>query len=238
MPKNNEIRKGKKRSIALTTSSGTTTEQTEIWKDITGYEGLYQVSNLGIVKSLDRYRKGKRGAMTFVKGRILSLTKGKHGYIQASLHKDNKQYAPLVHRLVGTAFIPNERNLSCIDHIDSNRANNCVENLRWCTTKENMNFDMVRKNISNVQKTSKKCIHHLKEMHNACRKPVVIVSPNGMVKEYELLTDVEKDGFNRRTVAGCCNSGKPIDKRKFKGYKCYWKENYGVPVKRLSKESK
>lgn len=127
----------------------------EIWKDITGYEGLYQVSNLGRVKSLDRHRKGKRGAMTFVKGRILSLTKGKHGYIQASLHKDNKQYAPLVHRLVGAAFIPNERNLSCIDHIDSNRANNCVENLRWCTTKENMNFDMVRKNISTSRKPVK-----------------------------------------------------------------------------------
>lgn len=89
----------------------------EIWKDIEGYEGLYQVSNFGRVKSLERYRKGKRGALTFCRERILIDRVGKNGYAQICLCKNNIKKLLLVHRLVAKAHVPNDSSLPCVDHI-------------------------------------------------------------------------------------------------------------------------
>lgn len=201
-------------------------EQVEVWKDITGYEGLYQVSNLGRVKSLDKFRIGKRNARTFVKGKMLIKTIAKNGYEAIGLSNNNHYKLWLVHRLVAISFIPNPNEHPCVDHINGDRKDNRCSNLRWCTHKENLNYELARNNISKSQKNNEKCILHRRSIQAACRKPVVIVSPNGTMKEYALLADVEKDGFNRHTVSNCCISGKPIGKRKFKGYKCYWKDNY------------
>lgn len=104
----------------------------EIWKDIEGYEGLYQVSNLGRVKSL-RVKRHKDG--------ILVL--GEHnGYPCVFLHKDKKRIWYNVHRLVALAFIPKIEGKDCIDHIDGNTRNNNVSNLRWCTNQENTTFPL------------------------------------------------------------------------------------------------
>ena len=207
----------------------------EIWKDIKGFERLYQVSSEGRVKSLVRFRKGKHGAPTKCKGIILSLQKGKHGYIQVHLSKDHKGYVPLVHRLVGMAFIPNPNNLPCIDHIDGDRTNNNVDNLRWCTTKENMNYDGVRKSISHMQKTSEACKRHQREIQAKCRKPVVMVTPQGEVKEFDSLTAIEKKyGYGHSNIAACCR-GKA---KTYKKCKFYYKEDYdGLRSKGLAKAS-
>ena len=110
----------------------------EIWKDIPEYEGVYQVSNLGRIRSLDReitYANRKTG---LYKGRIMKLKMSKYGYVVFHFSVDNKKKAISVHRLVAETFIPNPDNKPCVNHIDCNRANNKVSNLEWCTHKENV----------------------------------------------------------------------------------------------------
>ena len=126
----------------------------EIWKDIEGYEGLYQVSNKGRVKSLNRYANNN-GTLQFRPERILKQNIQKAGRSKRCtvvLSKDAKTKAIRVHRLVAEAFIPNPENKPQIDHIDTNMSNNNVENLRWVTAKENMNNPMTRKHHSEVKK--------------------------------------------------------------------------------------
>ena len=99
----------------------------EVWKDIEGYEGLYQVSTLGRVKNSRS-------------GRILKGGKHKAGYHQVILCKNGKVKYYLVHRLVAQAFIPNPQNKPQVNHIDEDKENNYVENLEWVTIKENLNY--------------------------------------------------------------------------------------------------
>ena len=100
----------------------------EEWRDIKGYEGLYQVSNLGRVKSF----KG-------VSERILKIGVDRYGYISINLFKNNKRKLCKVHRLVAEAFIPNQDNKPQVNHIDEVKTNNMVSNLEWVTAKENSN---------------------------------------------------------------------------------------------------
>ena len=109
----------------------------EEWRDIEGYEGLYQVSNLGNVKSLERVVNG--GNAYYVKPeKNLKLNEMKIGYSRVTLTKDAKQDQFYVHRLVAKAFIPNPDGFNEVDHIDADRKNNNVSNLRWVTHFENM----------------------------------------------------------------------------------------------------
>ncbi len=108
----------------------------ELWKDVTGFEGAYQVSNTGRVRSLDRYvSKGTRwGGVTnlFKKGGITSTKLNNHGYVQVHLYKDKKCSMFLIHRLVAMAFVPNQGNYSEVNHIDESKVNNNAANLEWC----------------------------------------------------------------------------------------------------------
>lgn len=103
----------------------------EIWKDIDGYEGRYQASTLGQVRSLDGVSRQGR----FLKGKVLKQSVTKTGYHHLYLHNPGKNYR--VNRLVAQTFIPNPTNLPQVNHIDGNKANNRVDNLEWCTQSEN-----------------------------------------------------------------------------------------------------
>lgn len=103
----------------------------EIWRDIEGYENLYQVSNLGRVKSLNYNHTGKE--------KIMKAKKDK-GYLRVQLYKDGKPKFYSVHRLVATSFLPNPNNLSQVNHIDEDKSNNIVDNLEWCSAKYNSNY--------------------------------------------------------------------------------------------------
>lgn len=120
----------------------------EKWRDITGYEGYFQVSSKGNVRSLDRVIIASNGMSRHIKGRKLSTTKDRNGYVNIGLNRDNKSIGKLVHRLVADAFIPNKYNLPQVNHIDHNRENNNVSNLEWCTAKENA-IDRVIFNMDN-----------------------------------------------------------------------------------------
>lgn len=122
----------------------------EIFKDIEGYEGLYQISNFGNVKSL-RFGKEK-----ILKERTIN------GYLAVNLHKDGKKKSYLVHRLVASAFLPNPNNLLQVNHIDEVKTNNRVDNLEWCSAKYNVNYGLrmqrfIESNTNNP-KISKKVI--------------------------------------------------------------------------------
>jgi hypothetical protein len=103
----------------------------EIWKDIEGYEGLYQISSLGRVKSL-KDRWGKE--------RIRKLKTGTNGYHFINLSKTGKVEVFMVHRLVAKAFIPNPDNKPEVNHKDGSKQNNCVTNLEWATRSENEKY--------------------------------------------------------------------------------------------------
>lgn len=112
----------------------------EVWKDISGYEGLYQVSNFGNVKSLDRivHRKTKPDYM--LKGKILKSIDNGRGYKMVCFCKNGIVKKEYVHRIVAKAFIPNSNDLPEINHRDENTSNNHADNLEWCDRKSNMNY--------------------------------------------------------------------------------------------------
>ena len=111
----------------------------EVWNDIKGYEGLYQVSDMGRVKSLERTITKKNGRNQSIQERILKPQKGL-GYLRVALCKGSgKGKLFFVHRLVCEAFHENTENKPCVNHIDENKINNVASNLEWCTYKENLN---------------------------------------------------------------------------------------------------
>ena len=103
----------------------------EIWRDIKDYEGLYQVSNLGRVRSLERVVIFKDGRSKVVKEKIVKPRQTKHKYLQVCLYKNGKGLNHYIHRLVAEAFIPNPHNHPTVDHKNRIRTDNRVENLRW-----------------------------------------------------------------------------------------------------------
>ena len=105
----------------------------EIWKEIEGYEGLYEVSNTGKVRSLDRYTTGNRNRL--LKGKELRQRKNELNYCFVNLCKDGVPKNTRVHRLVAQAFIPNPEDKPYINNKDANPMNNHVDNLEWCTQK-------------------------------------------------------------------------------------------------------
>ena len=123
--------------------------ESEVWKDVVGYEGLYKVSNKGNVYSVERIDSinRKRGGFT------LKPRNTRKGYFSVNLCKNGKQKNTLIHRIVAEAFIPNPNNFLEVNHLDENKTNNELSNLEWCDTSYNNNHGTRNKRIS--QKLSK-----------------------------------------------------------------------------------
>lgn len=191
----------------------------EEWKDIKGYEGMYQVSNLGRIKSLDR--KDSRG--NFVKGKILKTSLNGKGYRCLKLSKNGIRKPFRVHRLVAETFIPNPDNLPCIDHINTIKTDNRVENLRWCTLKENMNNPITKETCSKSRmgyKPTKETIKKISGKNNHNSQKVYCKELN---KTYECIRDAERElGIANQSISACCK-GKLKIAGKINGIKLHWK---------------
>lgn len=164
----------------------------EIWKDIPEFEGYYQISNLGRVRSMDRkiYNSWNDMFQNYT-GKIMHPSRRKKGYLGICLTKNNKQKSFLIHRLVAEAFIPNPNNYPQINHKDEIKTNNCVENLEWCDCKYNVNYGSCKANSSRTRTNN---------MYN--QKPVMCIE-TGVV--FYNSRDVErKTGINSSNIRSAC----------------------------------
>lgn len=172
---------------------------TEIWKDIAGYEGLYQVSNLGRIRN-----------NSFVLKPSTQL-----GYNYVGLWKDNKCKRFRVHRLVAQAFIPNPLNLPQINHKDEDKTNNCIDNLEWCTQKYNNSYGT---------KTKKQLQTYKEHNTSNAEKEVVMLSLGGeIVNVYKSLSEASRQtGLSLGNLSEVCN--KKPHRLTLGGYKWEFKE--------------
>lgn len=171
----------------------------EIWKDIEGYVGLYQVSNLGRVKSLERICWNGQGYYK-LKERILKHHNDRLGYARVTLCKEGICIGCSINREVARAFIENKNNYPCTNHKDENPRNNHVDNLEWCTYKYNNNYGTARER--SVQNTDYKAIGKAKE------KPVAQYTLAGsLIKYWDRALDIQKVlGYENSAIAKCCNN--------------------------------
>ena len=169
----------------------------EIWRDIKNYEGIYEVSNLGRIKSISRNG-------TIKENRILKPNKVM-GYSQVGLQKYGTRKYKKIHRLVAEAFIPNPENKKEVNHKDGNKANNCVDNLEWVTTSENQ-------------------LHSYYELKNNIKSVIQLSLNNEIIKEWESIAKAEQElKISNADICKCCK-GK---RKTAGGYKWRYKENIG-----------
>ena len=146
-------------------------ENKEIWKSIPGYEGIYEVSSYGNVKSLDRKITNSIGTTRLYKGKILKKNNDRYGYPVCKLWKNSKGKNHTIHRLVAITFIENDDDKLLVNHIDGNKTNNHISNLEWCTNSENdlhayrLGLRSTRKGEkSNFAKLTTKKVEKIKEL--------------------------------------------------------------------------
>lgn len=146
-------------------------KQEVIWKPVVGYEGYYEVSNNGEIRSLDRVVGGN--GKHKIQGCIMCPQKGRSGYLQVNLCKNGICKPHKIHRLIAIAFIPNPINKPEIDHINTRRDDNRVENLRWVTNFENShNHNTIKNHMSPKPKSERKIISAKRNFrNNAQNKP-------------------------------------------------------------------
>lgn len=179
----------------------------EIWKPIKGYEDLYEVSNLGNVKSVSRIVKGVRYGKYYeftIKERILKQTIDNKGYYRVKLYKDGISETKKVHRIVAESFFGDIYNKE-IDHINTIKNDNRIENLRIVTSKENANNPLTKEHYAVGNK-----------YNNV--KPIRCIFKDGTIKEFESLTDAVNKGYATHigSVSKCCNGKKKTHN------KCRW----------------
>lgn len=158
----------------------------EIWKDIIDYIGLYQVSNLGQVKSLPKNGK---------KNRILKIERCKNGYLRVQLYKNGIGKHLLVHRLVAEAFLDNPNNLPYVNHIDEDKANNKVENLEYCDHVYNDNYGSRNQRISETQMNDK----------NKSKSILQFDKQGNFIAEYPSIKEAQRQlSLDNRNISKCC----------------------------------
>lgn len=160
----------------------------EIWKDIVGYEGLYQVSNFGRIKSLK--------FACNIGGKILKpRLRGR--YFVIALYKNNQRKDYSIHRIVAKHFVKNKENKLYVNHKDENSLNNKANNLMWCTHKENMNWGTRNKRISAGNSNNPK----------KCKKVIQLDLNGNFIKEWNSIKEMSKTlKINYSHISACCRN--------------------------------
>lgn len=177
----------------------------EEWKDIKGYEGLYQVSNLGRVRSLDRVINHPITYNQFIKGKII-VPQQRGNYKKVDLCKDGKICQKSVHRIVAEAFVDNPNNLPIVNHKDENPSNNRADNLEWCTYQYNVLYGNSR--LKSSQKKNKAVLQ-------------IDLKTDEVIKEFTSIKYAQ-DELGLHHISDCC-----YNRRKSSGgYKWIFKKDY------------
>lgn len=165
----------------------------EVWKDVSRFEGFYQVSNLGRIKSVDRIitDRNRPNRCIFHEGRIIRQSVDKVGYYSLHLSVKSKVSVKRVHRIVAEAFIPNPDNFPCINHKDETRTNNSASNLEWCTHKYNTNYGTCIERIRNKN-----------ILRTDMGTPIYQYSLDGsFVCRHDSISSIERSlGFSKRSI--------------------------------------
>lgn len=203
----------------------------EIWKPIKGWEGLYEISNLGRVKSISRICNADKGfhKNRTLKERILKPYKTRKGYLTVGLSNNGYKKFYLVHVLIAQAFIPNPENKPFIDHINTIKDDNRIENLRWVTAHENMTNPLsiqARKDAyasGRIDKTPFRHTNRRRRGDSNLASKVVCVNPKNLqTTYYNCILDTVEDGFSAQCVSKCCRGKIGLHK----GFKFYYLEDY------------
>ena len=172
----------------------------EIWKDIEGYEGLYQVSNLGRVRSLDRYvtrPHPKTGVpmQYFQRGRVIIQAAQKSGYLFVNLKDKPRKKIANVHRLVAKAFVPGYFKGADVNHKDCNRQNNRADNLEWMTRRENLMYHTTGNETP------------MEQIHRHQRKPIIQMTMDGeFIREWPSIHAAHIAlHIDTKSINGCCH---------------------------------
>lgn len=167
-------------------------EGTEVWKDVFGFEGIYQVSNLGHVRSIAR-EVTNNVATYFVNEKILKDSKSANGYLKVDLYANGKRKTCYVHRLVAQAFLPNPEELTYVNHKNEVKADNRLSNLEWCTAQYNNEYS---------------------DIYSSQRRRVLQLSKNmSVINTYASQSEAErKTGISQGDISKCC-----LGKRKTAG---------------------
>lgn len=194
----------------------------EIWKDINGFEGYYQISDYGNVRSLDRF-----DGVNHRKGQLLKPTLKFNGYLQVGLRKHNKRKYFSIHRLVAIHFIDNPENKKQINHIDCNKQNNTINNLEWVTPKENQ-FHAKENGLRNNMPSGEKHTNYGKYAENSkSAKPIIRYNrETGETKLYKAKILAKNDGFDVTSISKCCHK----KLKTHKGYEWYFEEDFNKEI--------
>ena len=177
----------------------------EIWKDVKGYEGLYQVSNYGRVKSMERTVSCHKFFVKNWKEKILKPTLQNNGYYSLPLFREGKMKRYSVHRLVALAFVENGNNKKIVDHINGDKKDNRAINLRWVTSKENTNNVNTKFNMKNTfDKMNDFSRNMAKEnsRKSKIRAVVQIDDNNKIVGRYDSISEAARvTGYNKNSIS-------------------------------------
>lgn len=207
------------------------------WRPVVGYENYLEVSDCGQVKTVDRYIKDRWNNLRLLPSRLLPLSTHHNGYLYAHIRLHGKTTNIRVSRAVAMAFIPNPFNKSQVDHIDCNKSNNCVNNLRWVTPKENVMYADInglneKKYRAFIEKTKDPVFqanaHELAAQYH--RKKTYCFSPDGkLIGEYKSCREAAAmNNCSPSGVSACCKKILSTLKGKIYSYnKDLFLANYG-----------